>query len=128
METALVKKPYQKQNYTNEQITEFMLCADPVTGPHYFLSNFFYVQHPMKGKIKYAPFEYQDRLIDVYHTSKRSISLLPRQCGKCLCSNTNITIRNKEGIVYSIPIGVFHEYQAARKQGTELPDISKYQI
>lgn len=80
LESAVIKKPYQKMVYTPEQLQEFAKCADPVTGPHYFLSNYFYVQ--CKGKIKYKPYSYQDNLIDVYHNNRWSISLLPRQSGK----------------------------------------------
>ena len=48
----------------------------------YFISNYFYIQHPTKGAMKYQPFEYQDRLIDSYHSYRYSISLMPRQTGK----------------------------------------------
>lgn len=124
LESAVIKKPHQKMSYTPEQLQEFAKCADPVTGPHYFLSNYFYVQ--CKGKIKYKPYSYQDKLIDVYHNNRWSISLLPRQSGKCLTKDMNITIRNKKKEVYVIPIGVFYEYEFAKRNGTELPDISNY--
>jgi hypothetical protein len=58
---------------------EFARCADPVTGPEYFMSNYFYIQHPVKGKMLYTPFEYQRKLIDTYHNNRFSISLMPRQ-------------------------------------------------
>jgi hypothetical protein len=47
--------------YTDDQIKEFALCADPITGPGYFLDNFFYIQHPTKGRMLYHPFDYQKR-------------------------------------------------------------------
>ena len=78
----LIKRPHQKMSYTEQQIVEFAKCMDPVTGPEYFMTNFFFIQHPTKGQIKYEPFEYQKRLIDVYHKYRHSISMLPRQCGK----------------------------------------------
>ena len=81
-EVALVKTPYAKITYSQQQIDEFMLCADPVTGPLYFMDNFFYIQHPTQGRIKYHPFEYQTRLIEVYHNYRFSISMMPRQTGK----------------------------------------------
>ena len=64
------------------EIMEFAKCADPVTGPRYFMSNYFFIQHPTKGAMKYEPFEYQERLIDSYHNYRYSISLMPRQTGK----------------------------------------------
>lgn len=79
---ALVKSPYQQQVYTDDQLREFMACADPVTGPMYFLDNFFYIQHPTRGRMLYKPFEYQRRLVDTYHNYRFSISMLPRQTGK----------------------------------------------
>ena len=82
LETAIIKTPYKKQSYTEDQIIEIARCADPDTGPQYFMSNYFYIQHPTKGSIKYQPFEYQQRLIDNYHKNRYSISLMPRQTGK----------------------------------------------
>jgi len=80
--TAIIRNPYQKMVMTEEQILEFARCADPVSGPRYFMSNYFYIQHPTKGAIQYIPFEYQERLIDSYHDNRYSISLMPRQTGK----------------------------------------------
>jgi hypothetical protein len=79
---VIVKKAHQKESFTEDQIKEFAKCADPVTGPEYFMSNFFYIQHPTKGRMLYAPFEYQKRLIHSYHAYRFSISLMPRQTGK----------------------------------------------
>jgi len=81
-DTSIIKSPYQKVNFSEEQIVEFMRCADPDTGPEYFMSNYFYIQHPVRGKMLYQPFEYQQRLIDTYHANRFSISLMPRQTGK----------------------------------------------
>ena len=82
METALVKSPHRKEIYTEQELIEFARCADPVTGPLYFMDNFFYIQHPTRGKMLYHPFEYQTRLIHTYHNYRYSISLMPRQTGK----------------------------------------------
>jgi hypothetical protein len=81
-ETNLVKTPYRRTSFTDQQLEEFVKCADPVTGPQYFMDNFFYIQHPVKGKMLYHPFEYQQRLIDTYHNYRFSISMMPRQTGK----------------------------------------------
>jgi hypothetical protein len=81
-ETVLVKTPYKKTVFTEEQLAEFVACADPVTGPVYFMDNFFHIQHPTRGKMLYHPFEYQQRLIDTYHNYRFSISMMPRQTGK----------------------------------------------
>jgi hypothetical protein len=82
MEVNLVKPAYLSVSYTEEQIREFMQCADPITGPQYFMNQFFYIQHPTRGRMQYHPFEYQSRLIDTYHNNRYSISMMPRQTGK----------------------------------------------
>ena len=81
-ENVLVKKPHTTESYTQEQLIEFAKCADPITGPEYFMSNYFYIQHPTRGRMLYVPFEYQKGLIHSYHNYRYSISLMPRQTGK----------------------------------------------
>jgi len=81
-DNVLVKKPHQATAFTQEQLQEFVKCSDPITGPEYFMSNYFYIQHPTKGRMLYVPFDYQVRLIDTYHNYRYSISLMPRQTGK----------------------------------------------
>jgi hypothetical protein len=82
LEGVIVKKAHQVETYTEQQIIEIAKCADPVSGPQYFMDNHFYIQHPTQGSIQYHPFEYQERLIDTYHNYRFSISLMPRQTGK----------------------------------------------
>lgn len=82
LESAIIKSPYQKLTYTEQQILEIAKCADPVNGPQYFMDNYFFIQHPTKGSMQYHPFDYQKRLIDIYHNYRYSISLMPRQTGK----------------------------------------------
>jgi len=80
---TLVKDPYVKTKFeTEKDLDDFIKCCDPVTGPMYFLDNFFYIQHPTRGSMVYHPWEYQKRLIDTYHSYRYSISLMPRQTGK----------------------------------------------
>jgi hypothetical protein len=82
LDTVLVKAPHRRETYTEQELDEFMKCADPVTGAMYFMDHFFHIQHPTKGKMLYHPFEYQRRLLENYHTNRFSISLMPRQTGK----------------------------------------------
>jgi len=81
-EVTLVKAPHSAAVYTDQQIQEFARCADPVTGPMYFLDNFFFIQHPVRGRMLYHPFDYQRRLIQTYHDYRFVISMMPRQTGK----------------------------------------------
>lgn len=78
----LVKRAYTKVKYTKEQIDELKACMDPDTGPLYFVSNFMYVQHSVKGKQKFVPYPFQLDLIDSYTHFKKSINMVSRQMGK----------------------------------------------
>lgn len=84
LENVLIKSANTIQAWSTQQLKEIAQCADQVNGPHYFLSNFFYIQHPTKGRINYVPYEYQERLIHVYHNYRNSISMVPRQMGKTI--------------------------------------------
>jgi hypothetical protein len=78
----LVKKANATQRWTEEDIEHMLKCSDLIDGPKYFLDNFFFIQHPTKGKIQYKPFEYQKRLLDSYHGHRFSVNMLGRQMGK----------------------------------------------
>ena len=41
-----------------------------------------YIQHPVKGRMKFALYDYQRDLVDVYHDNRYSIAMLARQMGK----------------------------------------------
>lgn len=78
----LVKRAYSKVNYTKEQLDELRMCCDSVTGPLYFISNFMYIQHPVRGREKLSLYNFQKDLIHNYHTYRKSINMVARQCGK----------------------------------------------
>jgi hypothetical protein len=77
--TSLIKKPYQAQQWTPEQIDEFTICIDD---PIHFVKHYCYIQHPIKGKVKFDLFEYQEKLINTYNDYRYAIAMLPRQTGK----------------------------------------------
>lgn len=85
-DNTLVKKPHTQQYFTEQQITEFIKCSDPDTGYLYFMTHYFYIQHPVKGKLLFEPFEYQLGLLENYHTNRLSINMMPRQSGKTTCA------------------------------------------
>ena len=78
----LVKKAHAAQKYTEQHIQDLLACQDMDTGPTYFLNNFFSIQHPKKGKIPYKAYDYQDHLLNSYHTHRFSVNMLGRQMGK----------------------------------------------
>jgi Terminase large subunit, T4likevirus-type, N-terminal/Terminase RNaseH-like domain len=87
LDGVLTKKAHTKEKFTEEQVQHLLACADPNTGYEYFAKNFFYIQHPVKGKMLFEPFEYQIRLLHSYHDFRFNINMLPRQSGKTTCAS-----------------------------------------
>ena len=87
LDGVLVKRAHKKETFTEKQVNELLKCADPDTGYHYFCENFFYIQHPVKGKMLFAPFSFQTRLLDAYHNYRFTVNMLPRQMGKTTCAS-----------------------------------------
>ena len=83
VDTNLVKKPFKTEKFTQDQVTEIRRC---ITDPKYFLLQHCNIQHPTKGRMKFNLYEYQKRLVDVYHQNRYSIAMLPRQTGKSTCA------------------------------------------
>lgn len=86
LDGVLTKKAHRKDKFSEQQVQDLLSCADPETGYHYFCENFFYIQHPVKGKMLFVPFEYQTRLLDAYHGHRFTVNMLPRQMGKTTCA------------------------------------------
>lgn len=86
LDGVLTKKANQKETYTEQQIDDLLKCMDPDTGYLYFAKHFAYIQHPVKGKLLFEPFEYQERLMKSYHDYRFNINMLPRQTGKTTCA------------------------------------------
>jgi hypothetical protein len=87
LDGVLTKKAHSKEKFTEEQVEHLLKCSDPVNGYQYFAQNFFYIQHPVKGKMLFQPFEYQERLLQSYHDFRFNINMLPRQSGKTTCAS-----------------------------------------
>ena len=113
LEGVLVKKAHTKGTFTEQHVEELSACADLDNGYHYFCENFFYIQHPVKGKMLFQPFEYQKHLLNAYHGHRFNINMLPRQMGKCLKGDsTKINIRNKHtGEIIELSLQEFYELQ-----------------
>jgi hypothetical protein len=86
LEGVLVKKAHTKEKFTEDQVTDLLKCSDPIEGYMYYVKNFFYIQHPVRGKVKFEPFEYQERLLHSYHDFRFNINMMPRQSGKTTCA------------------------------------------
>ena len=86
LDGVIVKKANQKETFTEQQITDLAKCMDPDTGYLHFARNFAYIQHPVKGKLLFDPYEYQLRLMHSYHNYRFNINMMPRQTGKTTCA------------------------------------------
>ena len=88
LDGVLTKKAHTKEKFTEEQVQHLLKCADPKEGYLHFAKHFFHIQHPVKGKMKFKPFEYQERLLEAYHDHRFNINMLPRQSGKTTCASS----------------------------------------
>ena len=86
LDGVLIKKANKQETFTNEQVEELMKCMDPDEGYLHFARMFAYIQHPVKGKLLFDPFEYQLRLMHSYHNYRFNINMMPRQTGKTTCA------------------------------------------
>ena len=86
LDGVLIKKANQKETWTQKQLIEVARCSDPDDGYLYFAKNYAYIQHPVKGKLLFDPFPYQERLLQSYHNFRFNINMLPRQTGKTTCA------------------------------------------
>jgi len=86
LDGVLTKKANQRETYTEEQINDLVQCMNPDTGYLYFAEKFAYIQHPVKGKLLFDPYDYQERLLKSYHNYRFNINMLPRQTGKTTCA------------------------------------------
>ena len=77
--TDLVKKPYRKESFSQDQMLELAKC---MADPKYFMMEHCWIQHPTKGRMKFGLFDYQKELVDTYHNYRYSIALISRQMGK----------------------------------------------
>lgn len=86
LDGVLIKKANRQERFSEQQIQELSLCADSELGYEFFCRNFFYIQHPVKGKLLFDPYDYQVRLLHSYHDHRFNINMLPRQTGKTTCA------------------------------------------
>lgn len=83
LENDFVKSPFKVEKFTDNQVRELALCAqDPV----YFIDTYCWVQHPIRGKVRFRLYDYQKDLIQCYHVNRYSINMLGRQMGKTACA------------------------------------------
>ena len=82
LDGVLTKKAHTREKFSEEQIQDLVECSNSKTGFEYFAKKFFYIQHPVEGKMLFQPFEYQKNLLHSYHDHRFNVNMLPRQSGK----------------------------------------------
>jgi hypothetical protein len=87
LDGVLTKKAHTRERFTEQQVQDLLACSDTLQGHQYFSKNFFYIQHPVRGKLVFDPYNYQERLLDSYHNNRFNINMLPRQSGKTTCAS-----------------------------------------
>ena len=87
LDGVLIKKANKKETFTNAQVEDLVKCMDPDEGYLHFAKHFAFIQHPVKGKLLFDPYEYQLRLMHSYHNYRFNINMMPRQTGKTTCAS-----------------------------------------
>ena len=79
----LLKKANVQQEFTKEQILEFMACKnDPV----YFAKQHVKIVSLDEGLVPFKPYDFQEKLIENFHANRFNICKMPRQTGKSTTS------------------------------------------
>jgi len=79
----LLKKANVQQEFTKEQILEFMACKnDPV----YFAKQHVKIVSLDEGLVPFQPYDFQEKLIQNFHDNRFNICKMPRQTGKSTTS------------------------------------------
>ena len=79
----LLKKANVAQEFTQEQILEFMACKnDPV----YFAKQHVKIVSLDEGLVPFEPYDFQEKLIQNFHENRFNICKMPRQTGKSTTS------------------------------------------
>ena len=79
MQNSLIKRAGAESEFTPELIQELVKCS---TDPIHFIKNYVYLQHPSRGKMLFALYDYQEELIKQIQNERWVIALLARQMGK----------------------------------------------
>ena len=79
----LLKKANVQQEFTKDQILEFMACKnDPV----YFAKQHVKIVSLDEGLVPFEPYDFQEKLIQNFHAHRFNICKMPRQTGKSTTS------------------------------------------
>ena len=74
-----LKKANAQVEFTYEQIQELKKCSED---PVYFIRKYVKIQHPIRGAIPFALYDYQEEMIRAYKDNRYVVVLSARQTGK----------------------------------------------
>lgn len=74
-----LKKSGQQDEYTPFQIQELMKCMND---PIYFAKTYVKIKHPIRGRIPFILYPYQEEVMNMYQNNRYNILLSARQTGK----------------------------------------------
>jgi len=97
-----VKKPGTSFEYGPEHLRILEACAKDFWAfvPHVR------IVHPDRGRIPFEPYPFQREILDTILTKPMLALCCSRQCGKCVQSDTLVTVRHKKtGKVETLAIG-----------------------
>ena len=74
-----LKSAQVRQEYTQEQVTEFIKCSqDPV----YFIESYVNIVSIDEGLVPFKMYPFQSEIVETFHSNRFTICKLPRQSGK----------------------------------------------
>ena len=98
----LLKKANTKIEFTEEQVLEWIKCAqDPV----YFAKKYIKITTLDHGLTTFDMYPFQENMVKTFHENRFSICKLPRQSGKALSLDTPIPTPNGWTTMGDISVG-----------------------
>jgi hypothetical protein len=93
----LLKRSGVKLNFTEEQVLEYVKCADD---PEYFIEKYIKIVNVDRGLVPFTLYPYQKRLIESFEKHRFTIAKIGRQMGK------SVTV-----VSYFLWMVLFHDQQ-----------------
>lgn len=121
---ALMRGGLHNFPYTKEMENEIEKCMDDI---FYFISNYCKIMTLKNGVQLFKLFQYQKNAIKVMSENRFSIFKFPRQMGKCVEEDTEISIR-MNGVEYDITIGQLYNLVTTENLVESYTPNNEYQI
>ena len=75
----LIKAQHQEVEFTEEQISEFVKCAN---SPEYFIEEYLKIVHLERGLVPFQMYDFQKNMVKTFHKNRFTICKVGRQSGK----------------------------------------------